>query len=155
MTAITIREMTSDDIPIIAAWMVSVPLWQRYGLTAERAAVSFSAGLQRGEWLLVGDADRPACGFAWIMPQGVFGRSPYLKQIGVQPDVTNSGLGGLLLAEAERRAAQVADDLFLLTSDFNDAAQRFYIRHGYTQVGAVADYVIPNVTELMFRKRLR
>ncbi len=150
-----IREMTADDIPQIAAWMVAVPLWQRYGLTVARAVANFSAGLQRGEWLLVVDDTLPACGFAWVVPQGAFGRSPYLKQIGIQPDVANTGLGGLLLAEAERRAAQVADDLFLLTSDFNHAAQRFYIRHGYTQVGEIADYVIPTVTELIFRKRLR
>jgi ribosomal protein S18 acetylase RimI-like enzyme len=150
-----IREMTPDDIPIVAAWMANVPLWQRYGVIVEKATANFEAGLARRDWLLVVDTDVQACGFAWIVPQGAFGRSPYLKQIGVHLDYANAGLGGLLLNEAERRAKAVADDLFLLTSNFNTAAQRFYTRHGYEQIGAIPDYVINGLTELIFRKRLR
>jgi ribosomal-protein-alanine N-acetyltransferase len=155
MTDAVIRDMTPDDIPIVAAWMVTVPLWQRYGVTVEKASANFQRGLTNGDWLLVIDADIPACGFAWIVPQGAFGRSPYLKQLGVHLDYAKAGLGGLLLDAAEARAWDVADDLFLLTSDFNTDAQRFYTRHGYQQIGAIPDYVINGLTELIFRKRLK
>ena len=111
--------------------------------------------MARGEWLLTADSDTPACGFAWAIPNGAFGRSPYLRLIGVQPQATGAGIGGRLLRAIEERAAQVASDLFLLVSDFNIDGQRFYTAHGYTQIGAIADYVQIGVTELIFRKRLQ
>jgi hypothetical protein len=42
-----------------------------------------------------------------------------------------------------------------LVSDFNVQAQRFYLRQGYTQVGVIDAYVLPDVAELLFRKRVR
>ena len=150
-----LRPMTPEDFPLLAAWMVETPLWQRYGLTIERAVANFETGLAHGDWLVTADTDRSACGFAWGMPRGVFGRSPYLRLIGMSPTVTGAGIGGLLLEEIERRAAEVAGDLFLLVSDFNKDGQRFYQAHGYEQVGAIPGYVLPDVTELMLRKRLK
>ncbi len=72
----------------------------------------------------------------------------------MRPDATSGGIGSALLTEVERRSAEVASDLFLLVSDFNEAAQRFYQRHGFEQIGEVSGYVLPDVTELIFRKRL-
>ncbi len=46
-------------------------------------------------------------------------------------------------------------DIFLLVSDFNHDAQRFYNRLGYQQVGKLDDYVMQGVSELVFRKRVK
>jgi GNAT superfamily N-acetyltransferase len=151
----TIRPMIQDDIPLVVSWLVELPLMQRYGLTIEKAIANFEGGLARGEWLLVADAEMPSCGFAWAIPRGAFGRSPYLRLIGVRTDAAGSGVGAALLAEIERKASDVADDIFLLTSDFNEGAHRFYRRQGYEQVGAIPGYELSNVTELIFRKRLK
>jgi ribosomal protein S18 acetylase RimI-like enzyme len=62
------------------------------------------------------------------------------------------GLGAELLAEVEARAE--SRDLLLLVSDFNEGAQRFYRRMGYQQIGAIPGYVLPDVSELIFRKVL-
>jgi GNAT superfamily N-acetyltransferase len=148
--------MTPEDFPLLAAWMVELPLFQRYGLAVSGAVASFAAGLARGDWLLTADEDAErACGFAWVMPGGAFGRSPYLRLIGVRADRAGGGLGAALLADVERRAAEVAADLFLLVSDFNEGAQRFYRRAGYQQVGSIPGYVLPDVAELIYRKRLK
>ncbi len=147
--------MAPTDIPLLAAWMVDLPLWQRYGLTIPKAISGFEAGMARGDWLISADSEQIACGFAWVIPQGMFGRSPYLRLIGVRPDAASSGIGSALLDEMERRSAEAADDLFLLVSDFNEAAQRFYQRHGFEQIGEVSGFVLPDVTELIFRKRLK
>jgi ribosomal protein S18 acetylase RimI-like enzyme len=152
---ITIRPMTANDIPLLSAWLVKLPLMQRYGQTLERATTNFKIGLERGDWLLTADSETPACGFAWVIPRGTFGRSPYLRLIGVRADMAGSGIGARLLDAMEARAAEVADDLFLLVSDFNEGAQRFYRRQGYVQIGAIPDYVLPQVSELVFRKRLK
>ncbi len=155
MDANSIRFMTVKDIPVITGWMVLIPLWQRYNLTVDKISTQFERALQTQDLLLVTDmTGYPACGFAWCLPGGAFGRSMYLRLIGVHPDCTRFGIGGTLLAEVERQALEAGQDLFLLVSDFNMDAQRFYQRHGFDQVGAIPAYVLPDVTELIYRKRL-
>ncbi len=44
---------------------------------------------------------------------------------------------------------------FLLVSDFNEDAQRFYEREGYLRVGPLPGLVLPDVAELLYWKRLR
>lgn len=150
-----IRPMLASDIPLLANWMVQVPLWQRYNLTAEQAIANFQSAMQQGDWLLTADIDHPAQGFAWAVPRGAFARSPYLRLIGVQPGVSSTGVGSTLLHAIEERARAHATDLFLLVSDFNTDAQRFYIRHGYHQIGQIPAFVLPNISELIFRKTLK
>lgn len=143
-----IRPMVSKDIPALSQWMADMPLWKRYGVTPAGASAQFAAGLEQGDLLLVADD----CGFAWCMPHGGFGRSAYLRLIGVRADCAGRGVGAALLSEVEARTT--TPDLMLLVSDFNEGAQRFYQRMGYTQIGAIPGYVLPDVTELIFRKLL-
>lgn len=155
--SIVIRPMEAGDIPGIVAWMVETPLWQRYGVTAEGAARNFERARERGDWLLAGDIGaKTAVGFAWCAPDAGFGRSPYLRLIGVRRDMSGVGLGGALLRAVEAKAAEHhADHLLLLVSDFNETAQHFYRRLGYAQVGALPGYVLPDVAELIYFKRLK
>jgi GNAT superfamily N-acetyltransferase len=157
MDAIRVRPMTVDDIPLVAAWMVQTPLWQRYHLTIDRTTRNFEDGFKRGDVLLVADAgaDNIGCGFAWCLPQGGFGRSMYLRLIGVRQERARAGVGAALLRGAEDAALKVGNELFLLVSDFNLDAQRFYQRQGYEQIGAIPGYVLPDVTELLYWKQLR
>ena len=157
MESIHVRNMTAADIPLVAAWMVQTPLWQRYQLTVERASKNFANALERREVLLVADAgaDNLCCGFAWCVPQGGFGRSMYLRLIGVRQERARAGVGTALLHAAEAAALTVGHELFLLVSDFNVDAQRFYQQNGYQQIGAIPGYVLPDVTELLYWKQLQ
>lgn len=145
-----IRLMLPEDIPAISKWMAEMPLWRRYGVTEASASANFAGALRRGDLVLVAD---DGCGFAWVLRGGAFGRSDYLRLIGVRADCAGRGIGAALLGEAEARAE--SRDLILLVSDFNDGAQRFYQRMGYEQIGAIPGYVLADVTEFIFRKRLR
>ena len=144
--------MLPDDVPGIVRWMVELPLWKRYGVTEASASGQFSDAIQRGDLLLVSDANAEVCGFAWCARGAAFGRSDYLRLIGVRADCSGQGMGAALLGEVE--AQTQSRDLFLLVSDFNEGAQRFYRRMGYEPIGAIPGYVLPDVTELIFRKRL-
>ncbi|MBA3868309.1 MAG: GNAT family N-acetyltransferase [Anaerolineae bacterium] len=155
MDVIRVRPMTPDDIPAVATWMVQTPLWQRYQLTVERASKNFEGAFQRHEVLLVADAEADNIGFALCVPQGGFGRSMYLRLIGVQKERARAGVGAALLRSAEDAALKISRELFLLVSDFNTDAQRFYQRQGYTQIGAIPGYVLPDVTELLYWKQLQ
>lgn len=155
MDTLHIRPMRPDDVPLLAQWMVTVPLWQRYGLQVSRAQAQLKAALKHGDMLFTADlGTHTACGFAWGMAKGAFGRSAYLRLIGVKPDYAGVGVGGKLLEATEQAALSLTGELFLLVSDFNLDGQRFYQRHGYAQIGAIPGYVLPDVTELIYWKRL-
>lgn len=155
-TGIQIRRMIPDDIPMLAEWMALIPLWNRYGLTVPRAVEGFEGALRAGDILQVADmGEDRACGFAWGMIGGGFGRSVYLRLIGVRDDLAGQGIGALLLDNVEQVAAVLSDSICLLVSDFNYGAQRFYRRQGYAQVGSIPGYVLPEVDEMIFWKRLR
>ncbi|MEZ4668311.1 MAG: N-acetyltransferase [Anaerolineae bacterium] len=155
--SVDIRPMTSADIPPIVQWLVELPLMRRYGLTAERAVGQFEKALVHKDLLLAADVGEhdAACGFAWCLPQGAFGRSVYLRLIGVHQTQTGAGIGSALLEAVEESSAALSDDLVLLVSDFNHDAQRFYQRHGYQQIGSIPGYVLPDVNEFIYWKRLR
>jgi ribosomal protein S18 acetylase RimI-like enzyme len=154
-TDITIRPMTPDDFEPLAAWMVTLPLWIRYGVLTNRVLTNFRNGAANGDLMVTADGVVPCCGFAWAIPKGMFGRSAYLRLIGVHPDYASKGIGSQLLTHIEQEVQAYSSELFLLVADFNTDAQRFYQRHGYTQVGAIDGYVIPGVVELLFWRRLR
>jgi ribosomal protein S18 acetylase RimI-like enzyme len=151
-----IRSIEPDDIPPIAYWMSQVPLWQRYKLTVESITQQFqNAILEKAliNVIEIGEQEG-ALGFAWYSRQGAFARSPYLKQIGIHPNFTGMGIGGQLLASVEEDCKHFSDQLFLLVSDFNTDAQKFYKRNGYEHIGAIPNYVLPDVAELIYHKRL-
>jgi ribosomal protein S18 acetylase RimI-like enzyme len=158
LPGVSIRPLTVSDIPAVASWLVATPLWQRYRLTDTTARSGLESGLGRADVLLVsdsGDEDGQACGLAWCMREGAFGRSAYLRLLGVRPGYTGLGIGAALLEQAEQAVATIAREMFLLVSDFNVGAQRFYRRQGYTPIGAIPGYVLPDVTELLYWKRLQ
>lgn len=149
----TIRPMTLDDVPAVAAIMAGNALWQRYGVTADSAARRLQHGLATGATLAVADVEQRAAGFVWYVTEGAFQRSGYIMLFAVDPDVQGHGIGRMLLAHAEAALFAANSSIVLLVSDFNTAAQRFYRRYGYTQVGALPDYVKPGVSELIYYKR--
>lgn len=146
------RPLQSADVPAVAAIMVGNALWQRYGITCAAAARRLHAGLDSGATVVVAETDGAVAGFVWYVVGGAFQRSGYIMLIGVDPSRQGQGIGHALLDHAESALFSTADSILLLVSDFNTAAQRFYHRRGYGQVGAIPDYVIPGVRELIFFK---
>ncbi len=148
-----IRPMVESDIGPLARLMAETPLWQRYGLTGESAARRFRDGLARGVTIAVAEVDGEPAGFIWYVARGAFNRSGYIVLLGVRSDMRGQGIGRALLERAEAALFATATDVFLLVSDFNRDAQRFYARQGYQFVGAIPDYVAPGITEIILRKR--
>lgn len=155
MPNVTIRRMEPKDIQPCARLMAATPLWQRYGTTIESATARLTNALQEGATILIAvDGTANLLGFVWFVTRGAFDRSGYIRLIGVDPAARGQGVGKILLKAAEDYARPEANDMFLLCSDFNTDAQRFYEREGYQQIGAIPDYVLDGVAEVIFRKRL-
>lgn len=91
-------------------------------------------------------------GFILLAPYGLAG-SPYISSIAVAPDARGKRLGAQLLRFAEQRYYN-RQHIFLLVSEFNAGAQRFYRRNGYEFVGELDDYIVRGHSELLFLKRL-
>ncbi|HEX7022072.1 MAG TPA: GNAT family N-acetyltransferase [Trueperaceae bacterium] len=149
-----IRFMTEADIPEVSNWLAELPLGRRYGFALPTLSRNLRAALERAELLLVAQPGAAPLGLAWCDPQGAFSRSAYLRLLAIHPTQAGRGLGGRLLRQVESATASHARDLLLLVSDFNTGAQRFYEAGGYERVGALPAFVLPDVTELIYRKRL-
>lgn len=155
MAEFFVRPLVLADIPGIANWVAATPLWQRYNVTAEAFAKRLRDGFAEGATIYVAERDGAVIGFLWLVERGTFNRSGYVQLIGVQPGMQNAGVGRALMQFAEEKIFAQGRDLFLLVSDFNIDAQRFYQRLGYRQVGNLDDYVVPGVSELIYYKKHR
>jgi ribosomal protein S18 acetylase RimI-like enzyme len=152
---VELRPATATDLPTLAAALARLPLMVRYRRDAARLEADLAASLGRGDGLLLAaEAGRPA-GLAWFLREGTLGMGGYLKLIAVLPEAQARGTGAALLAAFEAEVARSSAHAFLLCSDFNEAAQRFYERRGWTRVGALPALVLPDVDELVYWKRVR
>ncbi len=154
---LTIRPLSAADASACAQILVDNPLWRRYGFTPAlsravvRAALRARLGTSGGEFA-VAHRRGVVVGFIRYVLVGTFHHSGYVRLVAVAPAEQGSGVGAALLAHAERHIYRRAADVFLLVSDSNRRAQAFYRRNGYTKVGKIRDYVVPGVTEYIYRK---
>ena len=150
-----IRPLVESDILSCAEIVAAAPVWQRYGITVETATKRLSDTLHTDALMLVADdGTGHATGFAWLLRQGAFGLSGYIRWLAVASTARGGGIGQKLLVAAEAQIQPPARDMFLLCSDFNVDAQRFYERQGYSRIGTLQDYVLPGIAEYIYRKRL-
>jgi ribosomal protein S18 acetylase RimI-like enzyme len=159
---VKVRRLRTDDVEVCARIVAGDPLWRRYGLTLPRARRAFRWALaqaRRGRTtaraageVAVAAEGHHVLGFIWFHLDGTFYHSGYVRWIGVAPQARGLGVGRRLMAYAEERILRSGPNVFLLVSDFNRRAQTFYRRQGYAKIGAIPDYVVPGITEHLFRK---
>lgn len=160
--SVRIRRLRATDVEACARIVAGDPLWRRYGLTlagARRALRGALAAARRGgaSALEAGDVAVAASGgavlgFIWFRREGTFHHSGYVRWLAVAPAARGQGVGGALLRHAEERIFRRGPNVFLTVSRFNRRAQAFYRRRGYARVGALVDYVVPGITEVLMRK---
>ncbi|MCI0714093.1 MAG: GNAT family N-acetyltransferase [Chloroflexi bacterium] len=151
---VKVRPMLMSDLDVVAEWLTEIPLWQRYNLTRSKAQATFEKAFRQQAVLLVADtSSEHACAVAWCIPDGAFGRSAYLRMLGVRTTQSGQGIGSVLMQEVEHIASQSSEELFLLVSDFNTGAQRFYQRRGFQHIGVIPRYILPDVDENIYWKR--
>jgi GNAT superfamily N-acetyltransferase len=150
-----IRPLQEADVAALASSLARLPLLVRYRRDASRVARDLAESLARGDGLLVEEREGRVRALAWFQRAGTLGVGGYLRLLAVVPEATGEGAGAALLAAFEAEVGRESRHAFLLVSDFNDGAQRFYERHGYARVGALPGLVLPDVSELVYWKRLR
>jgi len=150
-----IRPLRTADVPSLAAALARLPLLVRYRRDAGRLARDLEEAAAGGDGVLVEERDGRVRGLAWFQRSGTLGLGGYLRLLAVVGEATGEGIGATLLAACEAEVARESRHAFLLVSDFNEGAQRFYERHGYARVGVLPGLVLPDVGEVVYWKRLR
>lgn len=137
------------DFEWCARLMASSEPW----LTLGRDLRSCETGLRipGRELFLAREGGKPL-GFILVSAYGM-AASPYINTLAVAADARGRGVGAALLDFAERHFAG-RKHLFLLVSSFNRRAQKFYRAHGYSFVGELKGYVVPQHDELIFCKHI-
>jgi len=147
-----IQALNVFDVPAAAEIIAGNALWQRYGVTYDSAQQVLIEGLNRSGQLYSAKLENRLVGLIWFDVTGTFYHSGYIRWVAVHPDFQNRGLGRILVEFAEEKIFKTGPNVFLLVSDFNRAAQRFYRRLGYKKVGELADFYKPGICEWIYRK---
>ncbi len=135
-----IAPATPEDAPAISAilsgWIDETPWMPRVHSHDEE--LGFGRMLVAKGWTLVARRAGEVLGF--LAREGEAVHALYLR-----PDARGQGLGSALLARAKSESAR----LVLWTFQANPGAQRFYLRHGFTEAersdGAGNDEKLPDI----------
>jgi ribosomal protein S18 acetylase RimI-like enzyme len=149
---IAIRPASKSDLRRLSGAMAELPLFSSYGLGADALMRRWMEGRVRGDGLLVAEDDGGLRGICWFLPSGTFATGAYLRTLAVLPGSQGKGIGAKLLAAYEEATRAATGGWFLLASDSNEGAHRFYRRYGYVEVGRIPDFAKRGVTERVFWK---
>ena len=156
---LNIRTMTQDETTVAATAVGDLPLLRKYGTDPTRLDRALSEALADPamEVLFAEPSDRPGvcAGLLWFAPSGTFLMGGYLKLLAVNPSFQGRGVGRALVAELELRVSVQSSKLFLLVSEFNHKAARFYESLGYLRAGRFEALVLPDTDEIVYWKRLQ
>ena len=155
MSATMVRPLAKSDLAFVTVALSSLPLMQRYRRTEATLSEDLTRALAEGQGLAIAEGEGRRLGLVWFLREGTLGMGGYLKLIALFPGETGKGVGRALLAHFEAEVAKASRHAFLLVSDFNADAQRFYEREGYSHVGSLPKLVLPDVDERIYWKRLR
>ena len=147
-----VRPASKNDLTRLARKLAELPLFSAYGLDADTLAKRWIEGRVRGDGMLVGEIDGELVGLCWFHPTGTFGTGAYLRTLAIASGHQGQGVGAELLAAFEEATGTATGGRFLLASDFNDGAHRFYQRHGYVEVGRIPSFAWAGITERIFWK---
>ncbi len=80
---------------------------------------------------------------------------PYIKLLGVDPDFRGKGVGSFMFDQIEERARQKGSRrITLMVSDFNERAEKAYVKRGYRRLCAIPDCVKMGIEEHLMIKDL-
>lgn len=149
---ITIRPAHPNDLEPLSETIAQLPLFVRYRAPAHVLLMRWKEALAREDGFLVAEEERQLLGFCWFHKRGTFSSGAYLRTIAVAEPAQGRGVGLMLLEAYEEGAEDPPGGYFLLTSDFNEAAQRFYENNGYRRVGELPAFALADVNEVIFWK---
>lgn len=98
-------------------------------------------------------------GVIWYQQEGLFHAFPYLHMIAVRGDCRHQGVGAGLMEFYEQNSLMCGKNkmrikVFLLVSDLNTNAQKFYLSRGYEEVSRLESLFRKGITERLLMKKV-
>lgn len=155
-----IRPATPADTPALVALTEATGLFKPHEVVALREVLDdyHAANHEIGHRAFVWDeVGRPPVGYVYHAPAAMTDRTWYLYWIAVEKGRQGGGLGGELLAFAERDAAKHGGRLLLIetsSTSVYDLTRQFYLKNGYAQVATIPDFYADGDGMVVFSKRL-
>ncbi len=141
---------SSEDLDDTARLIASLPLYQQYGFTFEKAKEALEkASHELKSEVLIAREGKEITGVAWFVKDGGFARSGYLRLIAVALKHQCSGVGRKLIEDLESRYLE-PNGIFILATSTNEHAREFYEKLGYRKIGEVPDLVKNGLTEVIY-----
>ncbi|VTR92203.1 acetyltransferase : Acetyltransferase OS=Singulisphaera acidiphila (strain ATCC BAA-1392 / DSM 18658 / VKM B-2454 / MOB10) GN=Sinac_5531 PE=4 SV=1: Acetyltransf_1 [Gemmata massiliana] len=110
-----------------------------------------------GHRAFVWEHDGRPLGYVYHAPEEMTDRTWYLWWIAVAADQQGLGIGGKLLAFAEADVRELGGRLLVVetsTTEHYEPTRQFYLKHGYTAAGRIADFYADGDGMAIFTKRL-
>lgn len=126
--------------------------WASYGYPAD-AIASYLAGDERDGVRLVLRVDGEVAGALGL--QTAWLRGPYIRFLAILPAYQGRGLGTAILTWIEDEARKAEQrNVWVIASQINTGAIRFYERHGFTQTAQLDGLAYDDRIEILMRKQL-
>ena len=149
MENMIIRKTLPTDIPIVAMILSSTEAWTCYGITYD---IAMKMLYDMPDESFVGVIDNEIVGFITLRGDGVGNIGAYVRMVVVKATYRGKMLGSKLIDHIAKIAFQKTHNLFLICSAENTMARRFYEKIGFVAVGSLADLVIKDHNEILYRK---
>jgi len=149
---ISLRPLPPGEPQRLGPVFAAMDPWARLGYTAD-AVSGYLGTIEKSApryAIMVGGDIAAVAGLRlnWL-------RGPYVQFLGVLPPFRNRKLGSAFLAWLAHEAKRHGEhNVWVLSSNFNDAALRFYAANGFERTGEIADLVAPGTAEVLLRRRL-
>lgn len=146
-----LRPIAPGDVEELATAVAGMPPWVTIGYPKAAVVNGLTRPDPSATRLAVTSAGSVA-GLIILREPWLLG--PYVQTLALLPLAQGRGIGGALLAWAEREASPRARWMWLCVSDHNPRARAFYERAGYAAVGALPGLIVDGMDETLMRKRL-
>lgn len=154
-----VRPILPSDTPTLVAMAHGTQAFKPIELQALQEVLDdyYAQNAAVGHRAVAIEHDKAILGFAYFAPAAMTDRTWSLWWIVVNRAAQAQGIGGELLKYVEAEvSASNGRQLLIETSSLEryKLTRRFYLKHGYTQIAAVADYYADGDDLLFFGKRL-
>ena len=127
-------------------------LWDAYFKNNPTHEAALEKMISKKQVYVATNKNDKCIGFMGIINNGCFHKFTYLVTLAVKKNYRKKGIGEALVSKFETIGFKRADRVFILVSDFNKIAQKFYRKLGYKKVGNIPDLFKAGISENLLVK---